>query len=111
VLTGTAQMTVGAIGVARESGVAWFGTQSNQTTVGPEVVVANQVYRWDVVLDDLVRDIQRGSYGGNSYEINFANGGLVIEYNDAYDLAAAARSAIDDAVAGFKDGSLSTGVG
>ena len=111
VLTGTAQMTVGAIGVARENGVAWFGTQSNQTTVGPEVVVANQVYRWDVVLDDLVRDIQRGSYGGNSYEINFANGGLVIEYNDAYDLAAAARSAIDDAVAGFKDGSLSTGVG
>ena len=111
VLTGTAQMTVGAIGVARESGIPWFGTQSNQTTVGPEVVVANQVYRWDVVLDDLVRDIQRGTYGGNSYEINFANGGLVIEYNDAYDLAAAARSAIDDAVAGFKDGSLSTGVG
>ena len=111
VLTGTAQMTVGAIGVARENGVAWFGTQSNQTAVGPEVVVANQVYRWDVVLDDLVADIQQGQLGGNSYEINFANGGLVIEYNDAYDLAAAARSAIDDAVAGFEDGSLSTGVG
>ncbi len=111
VLTGTAQMTVGAIGVARENGIPWFGTQSNQTTVGPEVVVANQVYRWDVVLDDLVVDVQRGTYGGNSYEINFANGGLVIEYNDAYDLSAEARSAIDDAVAGFKDGSLSTGVG
>ena len=111
VLTGTAQMTVGAIGVARENGIPWFGTQSNQTTVGPEIVVANQVYRWDVVLDDLVRDIQAGTYGGNSYEINFANGGLVIEYNDAYDLSAAARAAIEDAVAGFKDGSLSTGVG
>ena len=111
VLTGTAQMTVGAIGVARENGIPWFGTQSNQTTVGPEIVVANQVYRWDVVLDDLVVDVQRGTYGGNSYEINFANGGLVIEYNDAYDLSAEARSAIEDAVAGFKDGSLSTGVG
>ena len=111
VLTGTAQMTVGAIGVARENGTPWFGTQSNQTTVGPEIVVANQVYRWDVVLDDLVADIQAGTYGGNSYEINFANGGLVIEYNDAYDLSAEARSAIEDAVAGFKDGSLSTGVG
>ena len=111
VLTGTAQMTVGAIGVAREEGIPWFGTQSNQTSVGPEVVVANQVYRWDVVLDDLVRDIQRGTYGGNSYEINFANGGLVIEYNDAYDLPADARAAIEDAVAGFADGSLSTGVG
>ena len=111
VLTGTAQMTVGAIGVARENGTPWFGTQSNQTTVGPEIVVANQVYKWDVVLDDLVRDIQSGTYGGNSYEINFANGGLVIEYNDAYDLPAAARSAIEDAVAGFIAGSLSTGVG
>ena len=111
VLTGTAQMTVGAIGVARENGTPWFGTQSNQTTVGPEIVVANQVYKWDVVLDDLVRDIQRGTYGGSSYEINFANGGLVIEYNDAYDLPAAARSAIEDAVAGFIAGSLSTGVG
>ena len=111
VLTGTAQMTVGAIGVARENGTPWFGTQSNQTTVGPEVVVAKQVHRWDVVLDDLVRDIQRGAYGGSSYEINFANGGLVIEYNDAYDLSEDARSAIEDAIAGFIAGTLSTGVG
>ena len=111
VLTGTAQMTVGAIGVARENGVPWFGTQSNQTSVAPEIVVANQVYKWDVVLDDLVRDIQAGSMGGSAYTIDFANGGLVIEYNDAYDLPADARAAIDNAVAGFTDGSLSTGVG
>ena len=111
VLTGTAQMTVGAIGVARANGIPWFGTQSNQTAVGPEIVVANQVYKWDVVLDDLVHDIQRGSYGGNSYLINFANGGLVIEYNDAYSLPGAARAALEEAVAGLADGSLSTGVG
>ena len=111
VLTGTAQMTVGAIGVARENGIPWFGTQSNQTSVAPEIVVANQVYKWDVVLDDLVRDIQGGSMGGSAYTIDFSNGGLVIEYNDAYDLPADARAAIDGAVAGFTDGSLSTGVG
>ena len=111
VLTGTAQMTVGAIGVARESNIPWFGTQSNQTSVGPEVVVANQVYKWDVVLDDLVRDIQRGSMGGSAYVIDFANNGLVIEYNDAYDVPADARTAMDNAVAAFVDGSLDTGVG
>ena len=49
--------------------------------------------------------------GGSAYTIDFANGGLVIEYNDAYDLPADARAAIDNAVAGFTDGSLSTGVG
>ena len=111
VLTGTAQMTVGAIAAASESNIPWFGTQSNQTEVAPQIVVANQVYKWDVVLDDLVRDIQQGQTGGSSYEINFANGGLVIEYNDAYDLSAAARAAIEDAVAGFIAGTLSTGVG
>ena len=111
VLTGTAQMTVGAIGVARENGIPWFGTQSNQTSVAPEIVVANEVYRWDVVLDDLVRDIQGGDYGGNQYTIDFANGGLVIEYNDAYPLSDEARAVIEDALAGFIAGTLDTGVG
>ncbi|MCK5768373.1 MAG: BMP family protein, partial [Candidatus Atribacteria bacterium] len=39
VLTGTAQMVVGAIGVARQRGVLWFGTQADQTSLAPEVVV------------------------------------------------------------------------
>ena len=111
VLTGTAQMTVGAIGVARENNIPWFGTQSNQTSVAPEIVVVNQVYKWDVVLDDLVRDVQRGTMSGTAYTIDFANGGLVLEYNDAYPIPAGARAAMDDAVAAFIDGSLSTGVG
>lgn len=111
VLTGTAQMTVGAIGVAQQNGVAWFGTQSNQTQVAPEVVVANQVYRWDAVLGDLVADIQAGQLGGDAYKINFANGGLVMEYNDDYPLDASIRALGDEAVAGFTDGSMSTGVG
>ena len=111
VLTGTAQMTVGAIGVASSEGVPWFGTQSNQTEVASDVVVASQVYKWDVVLDDLVRDVQSGQISGDSYEINLANGGLVIEYNDAYALSDEARAALDDAVTGLIDGTMTTGVG
>ncbi len=111
VLTGTAQMTVGAIGVAADNDVAWFGTQSNQTQVAPEVVVANQVYRWDEVLDELVADLAMGSMGGTAYEINFANGGLVLEYNEDYPLDPAIRAIGDAAAAGLADGSISTGVG
>ena len=33
VLTGTAQMVVGAISVADEAGVPWFGTQANQSSL------------------------------------------------------------------------------
>jgi basic membrane lipoprotein Med (substrate-binding protein (PBP1-ABC) superfamily) len=111
VLTGTAQMTVGAIGVANEEGVPWFGTQSNQTQVAPDIVVANQVYKWDVVLVDLVTGVQAGNLGGSTYEITLANGGLVIEFNDGYELPADVRSAGDAAAAGITDGSMSTGLG
>jgi len=34
---------VGAIGVAKENNVLWFGTQASQTSLAPEVVVANQM--------------------------------------------------------------------
>ena len=107
VLTGTAQMTVGAIGVADERGVPWFGTESSQTVIAPGVVVASQVYRWETVLEDLAAEIATGRLGGFTYEINFANGGLALEYNDAYNLDPAIRRLGDEAVTGIIEGSIS----
>lgn len=67
ILTGTAQMTVGAISVAENEGVLWFGTQSNQTDAAADgVVAASQVYRWEVALQQLVDDINDGVRGGTS---------------------------------------------
>lgn len=109
VLTGTAQMTVGAIGVAAENGVAWFGTQSNQTSVAPEVVVASQVYHWEVVLSEIFDNVRAGTLGGEIYTIDLANGGLVIELNDGYELSDELVSRIDELVAGIIDGSVTTG--
>ena len=109
VMTGTAQMVVGAVSVAADNGALWFGTQSNQTSLAPDIVVANQVYKWEVVLNDIIEKIKGGELGGETFEINLANGGLVIEYNDAYTLDADARAAADAAAAGIADGSISTG--
>ena len=81
VLTGTAQMVVGAIGVARQRGVLWFGTQANQTSLAPEVVVANQVYDWTVVLRPMIQLIKEGKMGGTTYALTLANGGLKIVVN------------------------------
>jgi basic membrane lipoprotein Med (substrate-binding protein (PBP1-ABC) superfamily) len=111
VLTGTAQMTVGAIGVANEAGVLWFGTQSNQTQLAPEVVVANQVYHWEVVLADLVAGVKDGTLGGESYDINLANEGLVIEFNEDYELPEDVRAVADDTIDQLSSGDLQTGVG
>lgn len=110
VMTGTAQMVIGAIGVAEQQTVLWFGTQSNQTSVADSIVVASQVYKWEVVLSGLIDKVKDGDLGGESYEINLENGGLVIEYNDAYDLPSNVRDAADDAVDAIIDGSMSTGL-
>lgn len=103
VLSGTAQMTVGAVGVAKTEGVPWFGTQSNQTSLAPEIVVASQVYHWENMLEDWVEKIGDGTLGGELYKITFANEGLVIEYNDDYDLPDDVKKIGDDAVKAFED--------
>jgi len=92
VLTGTAQMVVGAIGKAEENGVLWFGTQSNQTSLAPTVVVASQVYHWEVVLTEMIDLIQAGTMGGQSFVANLENGGEVIEFNADYALPAEAQA-------------------
>ncbi len=106
VLTGTAQMVVGAIGAARAKRAAWFGTQANQTELAPEIVVASQVYKWEVILRKIIADIDNGIKGGKKYEINLANGGLVIEFNDAYKLSADAKEAGLKAIADIKNGRI-----
>jgi basic membrane lipoprotein Med (substrate-binding protein (PBP1-ABC) superfamily) len=102
VLSGTAQMVVGAVGVAKTDGVLWFGTQANQTSLAPEIVVASQVYHWEGILDEMVSNVKAGTLGGELFAITFANDGLVIEYNDGFDLPADVKQIGDDAVAKFK---------
>jgi basic membrane protein A len=109
VLSGTAQMVTGAVSVAKDDGIPWFGTQSNQTELAPDIVVASQVYHWEVVLSDIISKIQSGTLGGESYVITLANGGEVIEYNPAFDLPAEVRAAGDAAAQGIIDGSITTG--
>lgn len=98
VLSGTAQMVVGAVGVAKTEGVLWFGTQANQTSLAPEIVVASQVYHWEHILEDMVKKVKDGTLGGELYSITFANDGLVIEYNDGYDLPSEVKDLADDAI-------------
>jgi len=103
VMTGTAQMVVGAVGVAKTEGVLWFGTQANQTSLAPEIVVASQVYHWEHMLEEMVKNVKDGNLGGEMYKITFANDGLVIEYNDAFDLPDDVKKIGDDAVKKFQD--------
>jgi basic membrane protein A len=108
VMSGTAQMVVGAVGVANTENILWFGTQANQSSLG-DVVVASQVYHWEVILDDIIANVKAGTLGGEIYVIDLENGGEVIEYNSAYALPDDVKAKADAAIAGIVDGSMSTG--
>jgi basic membrane protein A len=97
--------------VAEENDALWFGTQSNQTSLAPSIVVASQVYHWEVVLNEILDLIDNGTLGGQSFTINLENDGEVIEYNPDYTVPADVQTLADDTVQGIIDGSITIDLG
>lgn len=97
ILTGTAQMVVGPIAVAQENDLWWFGTQSSQSELAADAGVTFQIYRWEVVLRDIMEKISQGVLGGESYVIDLENGGLEIEVSPSLseEMAAQVQETID----------------
>lgn len=106
VLTGSAQQVVGAIGVAKEAGIPWLGTQSDQTSLAPEIVVANQLYDWVPTLNDMIAKIKAGELGGTAYTLTLAEGGLKVVFNEGYTVSDEVKAAAEAAIAGIMDGSI-----
>ena len=107
VLTGSSQSVVGSIGAAKEAGnVLWFGTQADQASLAPNLVVSSQVYDWTVILKDMIAKIKSGTLGGETYTLQLKNGGLKMAYNSGYQLPADAKAAGDAAIEGIKSGSV-----
>src|SRR5512136_777705 len=107
VLTGSSQSVVGSIGAAKDAGnVLWFGTQSDQASLAPSLVVASQVYDWTGILKDLIGKIKGGKLGGDTYTLHLNNDGLKMAFNSGYTLPADAKAAADAAVKGINDGSI-----
>ena len=104
VLTGSAQQVVGAVGVAAEAGVPWLGTQSDQSPLAPEIVVASQLYDWVPTLMDMIQKHQAGEMGGVSYKLTLENGGLIMQYADGVDADAVA--AAEEAKSAIADGDI-----
>ena len=105
-LTGTAQMVVGAIGKAEEANALWFGTQSNQSSLAPTIVVASQVYHWEVALREIISLINTGTLGGQSFKADLANGGEVVEFNADYALSDEAKALAESTIQGIIDGTI-----
>ncbi len=105
-LTGSSQSVVGAIGVATQDNLPWFGTQWSQSSLAPKNEVSAQVYTWAPVLTQIITAIRSGTLGGASYTISLGNGGEVIQFNSGYALPADVKAKADEIIKGIVDGSI-----
>jgi basic membrane protein A len=107
ILTGSSQSVVGSIGAAKDKGnVLWFGTQWNQASLAPKLVVTSQTYDWTKMLKDMIKKHKSGVLGGIVYTLTLANGGLKIAYNPSFNLPAKVKAAGDAAIKGIVDGTI-----
>jgi len=100
----------GAIAVAKDKNVLWFGNQSAQTSLANKVVVANQVYDWSPFIKQMMDNTKAGKLGGEVMIGTFQNKVLVMDYNKDYALSADVKKLADDTIQGLIDGKIQTGV-
>ena len=106
-LTGSSQSVVGSIGAAKDAdGVLWFGTQADQASLAPALVVSSQVYDWTGAVKDMIAKHKAGTLGGTTYTLHLANDGLKIGFNPGYNLSPEAKAAAEAAIEGIKNGSI-----
>jgi basic membrane protein A len=106
VLTGTAQAVVGAIGVARQDNLPWFGTQWTQVSLAPKNVVSSQLYNWAPTVEQILTEIRGGKLGGATYTLTLGNGGETIQFNPGYSLPANVKAKAESLIKGITDGSI-----
>lgn len=110
VLTGSAQMVVGAIAVAQANELSWFGTQSSQAELAAESGAVFQVYKWEVVLADILASIDEGVLGGESFVLTLENGGLAMEISEFADMEEAdmteLQAYVDELIEGIVSGEI-----
>jgi basic membrane protein A len=107
VLTGSSQSVVGSIGAAKENGnVLWFGTQQDQASLAPNLVVASQQYDWTGILKQMIENRKNGKLGGESFVLDLKNGGLKMVFNPGYNLSADVKAAAEKAIEGIKAGTI-----
>ena len=106
VLTGTGQQVVGAISMASQNNIPWLGTQSDQSVLAPELVVASQIYDWSPIIREALALRQAGTLGGNVYSISLSNGGLKIKFNEEIEVPEELKVAADNAIRSIVEGSI-----
>jgi basic membrane lipoprotein Med (substrate-binding protein (PBP1-ABC) superfamily) len=81
IIMGAGQMSVGGVAFARQRHLRWFGLDSDQTSIAPDIVVASQVYNWVEAIRPMIKLIKQGKRGGEVMEMDLANKGIQVVVN------------------------------
>ena len=113
VLSGTAQQCVGAIRVASEfEGILWLSSDMDQSSIAPQTVLASQGYKFDDVIEGIIKYRQEGIIGGKHLELTLENDYLEIVYNPklAAELTPEMNKIISEAKAKIISGEIKVGL-
>ena len=104
IIMGAGQMSVGGVAFARQRNLRWFGLDSDQTAIAPDIVVASQVYNWAEAIRPMIELIQKqGRRGGEVMELDLANKGIQVVVNPQ---ATVPRGLVEDTVRRIVEGRL-----
>lgn len=106
ILTGTAQMVVGPIAAAIEHDVLWFGSDASQDDLSEDIGVAFQIYKWEVLLLDMISKIGEGALGGEYYILTLENEGLVMEFDKDFEVSDELMAVAEETIAGIVSGDI-----
>lgn len=106
ILTGTAQMVVGPIAAAIEHDVLWFGSDASQDDLSEDIGVAFQIYKWEVLLLDMISKIGEGALGGEYYILTLENEGLVMEFDKDFEVSDELMAVAEETIAGIDSGDI-----
>lgn len=109
-LAGTSQNMVGAVSVAKDKNVLWFGNDVDQSSLAPNIVVSSQVYDWTLAIKGMMDDMSKGKMGGDVFTLTLENAGLKMVNNPAFKLPDDVKALQDKTIKGIIDGSIKTGV-
>ena len=106
ILTGTAQMVVGPIAAALENEVLWYGSDSSQDELSGDIGVAFQIYKWDVLLLDMISKIGEGILGGEYYALTLENEGLLMEFDKDFEVGDELMAVAEETITGIISGDI-----
>jgi basic membrane protein A len=102
----------GVLSACEEEDIICMGNVANQNDIAPDNTLASFVYDWAPLFAQMIEETVAGTYGNQFYWNDFSNEGVSIVWNDPLKEALvddALMTKLDDAIAGFVDGTLDLG--